>query len=158
MRSVNIVIGLFTAILHAHRALLLSGYTYPTQYYIRHYNAQIYGASKTKSNIRIHRQSQLAAPSYSRILCDVVLSNQATQIAQKPSSSLTCANQRKRVPADARLPGMMIPSNLVSTHAERDAQSFWGCKCCAYEWFARDKGLKLWRYIQGSGQRFQWWF
>jgi hypothetical protein len=42
-------------------ALLLSGYTHPTQYYLRHYNGQIYGGSNTKSNIRIHRQSQLAA-------------------------------------------------------------------------------------------------
>jgi hypothetical protein len=42
-------------------ALLLSGYTHPTQYYLRHYNGQIYGGSNTKSNVRIHRQSQLAA-------------------------------------------------------------------------------------------------
>jgi hypothetical protein len=44
---------------------------------------------RQKSNIRIHRQSQLGSTvSYSRILCDIVLSNQATQTADCTKAEL----------------------------------------------------------------------
>jgi hypothetical protein len=122
-----------SAILLAHRALLLSGCTHPTQYYIRHYNSQINARSKAKSNIRIHRQSQLAALLVTVASCVTLPCPTRQHRLHKSRARLWPVQGKVRASTDAQLPRMMIPSSLVSNHTERDGQSFGGCKCSPYE-------------------------